>query len=184
MVCHVGTLTGTGTLELHGLGSGLASARANRGWSLFSHESQLLWTLNKNLGTQWCSSTRSSCWLPRPFQKQTGWPGCEPQIFASRPRPFQRLQLVRVNRPLPFFCTSISAEIMNLSVDPFSPQHRIKEVITLLSTEAIKMPGAPGGWKVPKGAVAEGSWVLIATCPLPGSVGISVLVPVKGLPGM
>ena len=46
------------------------------------------------------------------------------------------------------------------------------------------MPGAPGGWKVPKGAVAEGSWVLIATCPLPGSVGISVLVPVKGLPGM
>lgn len=65
--CHVGTQTGTGALELHGLGSGLASAHANRGWSLFSHESQLLWTLNKNLGTQWCSSTRSSCWLPRPF---------------------------------------------------------------------------------------------------------------------
>ena len=133
VVCHGGALIGTETLELQGLGSGLASAHVNRGWSLFSHESQLLWTLNNNLGTQWCLSTRNSCWLPRPFQKQKGRPGCEPQTFASRPRPFQRLQLVRVNRPMPFFCTSISAEIMNLSVDPFSPQHRIKEVITLLS---------------------------------------------------
>lgn len=69
---------------------------------------------------------------------------------------------------MPFFCTSISAEIMNLSVDPFSPQHRIKEVLLSL-TEAIKSLGAPGDWKVPlEGSVAEGFWVLTATCPLLG----------------
>lgn len=72
---------------------------------------------------------------------------------------------------------------MNLSVDPFSPPHRIKEVITLLVTEAINKPGAPGAGKslkAPGPAGAESSGVLTAICPLLGSAGISVLVPMKG----
>lgn len=87
VVCHVGALIGTETLELHGLGSGLASAHVNRGWSLFSHESQLLWTLNNNLGTQWGLSTEVLAGCQGPFRSRRASQAVSHRLLPPDPDP-------------------------------------------------------------------------------------------------